>query len=93
MHLVHLGAKKLLLFFSSGQVSHLGSLLMLPKEGRFCQGSCRLFVFISLCLKEVSLDVLSRSMMSNESQVAFLQSFILLALYNEKYCLLGVVMR
>lgn len=93
MHLVHPGAKMLLLFFPGGQVSHLGSLAVLPREGRLWQGSCRFFVFISPSVKGVSLDVLSWNVMSNVSQVASFKSFILLALYNEKHCVLGVVMR
>lgn len=44
-------------------------------------------------MKEVSLDVFSRNMMSNVSQVASFKSFILLAVYNDKHCLLGVAMR
>lgn len=93
MHIVHPRAKILLFFFPSGQVTHLGSLVMLAREGRLWHGSCRFFVFISLCLKEVSLDAFSENVMPIVSQVASFKFFILLALYNDKHCLLVVVMR
>ena len=89
-----LGQKCYSCTFQAVQVSHLDIFVRLPKEHwNALARQMNVFVCISTRSKEMSLDIFPWVMLSHESQVASFRSFILLTFYNEKHCLLWVVMR